>query len=200
MATVGEIIRVALHYSAPNTSDALNVFWYQLSDNDESDEDILDDLDTYFTSGWGTVWDDLASADWTMDFIEVDVINTDGTVSRNIGQALTPVTGTRAEDMEPSAVCGLLVADTSDPTKRGRKYVPGAGEDNIADGLWQSTAVTTLLALLAAYILDIPVGVSGVLTAGILSRVSSAFEGFVGSGQTTDVPAYQRRRKPNVGS
>jgi hypothetical protein len=38
------------------------------------------------------------------------------------------------------------------------------------------------------------------LLPGVVSRVTQLFYEFTGSGYTTDIPAYQRRRKVNVGS
>lgn len=196
----GEKLRVVAKYGAPNSSQILNVFMYEYAGAGDTDADVLTACDTFFTSEWGSDWANLASDDFTFDEIELDVLNTSGTVKRNIGSTPIGLTGNLAPDMSPIGACYLLSADTIEPKQRGRKYVPGLDQDGVIDGLLTAARLVTA-ALLAVEYLDTITGIlAGELTPGVLSRTLIAFEPFIASGSITDVPAYQRRRKPNVGS
>lgn len=196
----GEKLRVVAKYSAPNSSQILNVFMYEYNGAGDTDLDVLSACDTFFTDEWGPDWQALASNDFTFDELELDVLNTTGTVKRNIGSTPIGLTGSVVADMTPIGACYLLGADTIKPKQRGRKYVPGLENQGIVDGLLTAARLVTA-ALLAIEYLDTIQGIlAGDLTPGILSRTLASFEPFVASGSITDVPAYQRRRKPNVGS
>lgn len=195
-----EILRVVCRYSAPNSSEMLCVHWYQYTGAGDTDADVLTVVDNFFTGDWGVDWANFASQDFDFDEIELDVINTDGTVKRNIGSAPIGVAGSVAADMEPSGVCALLTADTQFPLQRGRKYVPGVDEVGVVDGLLNAARIATLALLTIEYLDQISGILAGQLDPGLLSRTLMTFVPFISSGAVTDVPAYQRRRKPNVGS
>lgn len=196
----GEILRVVARYSAPNSSEMLNVHWYQYTGAAASDLDVLSACDTFFTDEWGPDWVAFAGNDYSFDEIELDVISTLGFVVRNLGSSPIGLTGSVGSDMTPSGVAALLVADTDTPKQRGRKYVPGLNEGDVVDGLITAARLVTL-ALLTMEYLDVISGIlAGQLEPGVLSRPLTSFKPFIASGAITDVPAYQRRRKPNVGS
>jgi len=54
--------------------------------------------------------------------------------------------------------------------------------------------------LLLEYLGDVPTAGTGVLIAGLASKTLNQFVPFLSAGLIEDTPAYQRRRKPNVGS
>lgn len=195
-----EILRVVCRYSAPNSSEMLNVHWYQYSGAGDTDADVLNSVGVFFTGEWGADWVNFAGNDFDFDEVELDVINLDGTVKRNIGSDPIGLTGSVGGDMEPSGVAALLVADTDTPKQRGRKYLAGLSVGDVVDGLITATRLATLALLVVEYLDDIFNGISGTLTPGVLSKPLVAFKPFISSGAITDVPAYQRRRKPNVGS
>jgi hypothetical protein len=93
-----------------------------------------------------------------------------------------------------------MQADTAFPRTKGRKYVPGIPEGQVVDGLIIAGQLVNLALLLAEYVGVIPAGVTAVLTPGVISRVTETFRPFLAAGSITDIPAYQRRRKPNVGA
>lgn len=200
MADQGEIIRLALNYLHPNTSQAMNVFWFRVDDASIADAVLLGELADWADTVWGTLWDDRADSNATLTHIDADVINTDGTVARNLGSEAINRPGTVAGDLLPAAVAGLLFADTAIPKAVGKKYIPMLVENVSAEGQWDAATVTYLLGLLALWLSGIDPDGGSFLTPGVLSRVLEAFVPFVAAGHTTDVPAYQRRRKPNVGS
>lgn len=195
-----ENLRVVCRYSAPNSSEMLCVHMYQYTGAGDTDADVLTACDTFFTSEWGPDWQTFASTDMSFDEIELDVLKDNGEVKRNIGSAAIGLSGQQASDMSPSGVAALITADTSLPKQRGRKYVPGLAEGDIVDGLITVARLATLALLTVEYLDSITGILAGELTPGVLSRTLADFKPFISSGAITDVPAYQRRRKPNVGS
>lgn len=196
----GEIARVAASYTVPGSSQVLNVFYWRLDGSSVSDASVLTALDTWFTDVWANAWAVAASEEAMLDTIDADVVAVDGTVTRNIGSIGIGVPGdVTTTDTNPAAVAGYIKANTSFPKSRGSKYVPGLTEGGTVDGLWTSTVTSVLLDLLVEWLTPIEVGASD-LTPGIIRRVAQTFQPFSGSGSTSDVPAYQRRRKPNSGS
>ena len=196
----GETLRVVAKYSAPNSSEILNVFHYAYSGAGDTDEDVLDECVTFFTDNWGAKWADFASNDLDFDEIELDVISDQGLVVRNVGSAPIGVPGGYVQDMCPTGVAALITADTIFPKQRGRKFVPGLSEIYVADSLMETAAIVKLALLVIEYLATIDGLLNGELTPGILSKTLENFVAFQSSGAVTDVPAYQRRRKPNVGS
>lgn len=196
----GETLRVVAKYSAPNSSEILNVFHYQYGGAGDTDEDVLAECVTFFTDNWGAAWAAFASTDLDFDEIELDIISDQGLVVRNVGSAPIGVPGLYVNDMCPTGVSALITADTIFPKQRGRKFVAGLNEFWVVDSLMAAGAIVKLVLLVVEY-LDVIEGLlNGTLTPGVLSKTLENFVAFQSSGAVTDVPAYQRRRKPNVGS
>lgn len=195
-----ENLRVVCRYSAPNSSEILNVHMYQYTGAGDTDADVLTACQTFFEDEWGPDWVSLASQELTFEEIELDVLKDNGEVKRNIGSAIIGLAGGDANDMMPSGVAALLSADTDLPKQRGRKYIAGLGDNGIVDGLIVAGKIATLVLLALEYLDDITGILAGTLSPGVLSRTLTTFKPFIASGAVTDVPAYQRRRKPNVGS
>jgi len=195
-----EIVRSVFYYSWPGSSEVLNVFFHQYVGTGDDDDDVLSAVATYAGNDWGDLWKTLAPANGSLTHIELDVLETDGTVDRNLGTATINEVGTVASDASAAAVSALLIGNTADATIRGRKFVPGPVESQVVGGIINSATMVILTNLLAQYLDDIIVTGTNVLVPGVLSRKLTDFVPFAGSGQTSDIPAYQRRRKPNVGS
>lgn len=105
-----------------------------------------------------------------------------------------------AADEEPRGVAALVRLWTVDPDVQGKKYIAGMCEDNVSGGLIGSGTLTTLLALAADWYLPFTGGTSGASwTPGIWSVVGLVFKAAVDHLAASAIPAYQRRRKRNVG-
>ncbi len=200
MAVAGDIFRAAVHYTILNSSDVLNVFWWIYGGPGDTDAQVLDQIDDFLTNVWGADWDANSATDAMIDFADVDVINLDGTVNRNVGTALIGVPGSTGVDSEPGPVSQLITAETVLPKVRGRKFVPGIDDTLIVDGLLTAAALTNLVLMVLDYILVLSSLLSGNLTPGVLRKTAMLWEDFSGTGIVSDIPACQRRRKPNVGS
>lgn len=197
---IGELVRVALSYSHPNGSVAQNVFLYELVTAAATDAAVVTAIDDWVTTDWGPDWETLGNDLCVLFQSDIDIINTDGTVDRNIGQETYNIAGNEAgESLSPAVSC-YMQATTALAKVLGKKYVPYIGSSVINEGLLSSGAVAAMVLLFAEYILDLTPAGGGTLEAGVLSRTAQVFRKFNGGGSVTDVPAYQRRRKPGVGS
>lgn len=199
MAANGEIFRTVIKYETASASQGQTVHHHQLSGAGFSDQDVLDALEDWADNDWGAAWALLGGNDVELTEIEVDVVNPDGTVNRNIGSVSINKSGASLTSTSAAAVAGFMEADTGFAKRRGRKYAPFIGDNKVSSGVLSSVALNELTALFAEWVADIIVLVTGTLIAGILSRVDDTFYAFNGAGTTTNVPAYQRRRKPGVG-
>lgn len=199
MAVQGEIVRINVQYVCPGYSDTFNVFYGEVLSVID-DEELLVLIDDWVTVHWGAAWIDFASSDMTLFQFDSDIINPNGTVARNLGGAVVNIAGTNAADVEPAAVSAYLLAYTSAPKSRGSKYVPGVPDLEVQDGHLTPALLVDLAILLLRFLSFDGSDLSEFLVAGILSRLAMEFREFSGGGLLTDVPAYQRRRKPNVGS
>lgn len=198
--SIGEIIRAVISYNIANGSVAQNVFTFELQDDAVDEEQMLADMLTWFEDTWATDWDGIADVGAVIFLLEVDVLNGDGTVNRNIGDEGMNWPGIQVGDILPAATAGYIQLDSERTGSLGRKFIPGISELLCDEGVWNSTCMATLAFLLLDILEIITVDTTGSLVPGILSRVTSSFQEFTGSGYTVNVPAYQRRRKPNVGS
>lgn len=107
---------------------------------------------------------------------------------------------TGAGEYLPRAVAGLVRLWTTDPDVQGKKYVPGMLESTLVDGLFAGTLITQLLAFAADWYLPFVGAASGAtFTPGVWSVVGKVFEAAIDHVATSTIPAYQRRRKRNVG-
>lgn len=199
MASVGDIIRVAVHYTQPNASDIMNVFHFVLSGSDITNASLRDALDTWIDTVWGSVWDGLASSQAEIDRFEADIVAADGTVLETIGGSSVNHAGTVGGEVMPPGVAGYIMAYTDVPKARGSKYVPGLSETNTTGGTLTSGALTLLANLLVLYLSTASVGGGASIVPGVLSKALSEFLPFSNAGTVDDRPAYQRRRKRDVG-
>lgn len=196
----GEIVRLALSYSHPNGSVAQNVFHYVLSTASATDQAVVDVIDTWITDDWGPHWFNVANQVCSIIQADMDIVNGDGTVDRNIGQEAYSIAGGNLGDADNPADAMFMQATTDFSKVLGKKYVPFIDDDQTVDGLLTVPSLAFLVLLFVDYIASLNPAGGGTLEPGVVSRVAEVFRVFNGGGLATDVPAYQRRRKPNVGS
>lgn len=103
-------------------------------------------------------------------------------------------------DQFPRGVAGLVRLWTTDPDVQGKKYLAGLAETTATDGLFIAATLTGMLAFAADWYTPFAGAASGAtFTPGIWSVVGSAFVAGVDHVAANAIPAYQRRRKRNVG-
>lgn len=100
----------------------------------------------------------------------------------------------------PRGVAGLVRLWTTDPDVQGKKYIPGTVEASLTDGLFIAARITDWLAFAADWYLPFVGAATGAtFTPGVWSVVQTAFLPAVNHLAASAIPAYQRRRKRNVG-
>lgn len=106
----------------------------------------------------------------------------------------------RIDDQLPRGVAGLVRLWTTDPDVQGKKYLGGLTEDLVEDGLLNASTLTALLAFAADWYLPfVGSATAATFTPGVWSVVGKVFEAGVDHIAANAIPAYQRRRKRNVG-
>lgn len=106
----------------------------------------------------------------------------------------------QASDQLPRGVAGLVRLWTTDPDVQGKKYLPALCEGDIVDGLIAGGIITNMLAFAADWYTPFVGAATGAtFTPGIWSVVGSVFRAGVDHIAANAIPAYQRRRKRNVG-
>jgi len=199
MAVANEVVRATIQYTQPNASDIINVFTFLL-DNDADDGDVLQAFEDWVDADWSIAWKDFASSNCTLIGGQLDVLNLDGTVNRNIGLYVRSIAATTSSEAAPSTLAGYIQGNTDVAKTRGRKYIAGIPEDSLDAGLLDAEILADLVIFLALYLAGIEVDISTNLVAGVLSRTLAQFVPFADNGTVSNVPAIQRRRKPGVGS
>jgi hypothetical protein len=100
----------------------------------------------------------------------------------------------------PRGTAPLIQLWTEDPDVQGKKYIPGSTEAALTDGLYTSAHLIDLLAFAADWFTPFAGGTSGATwNPGVWSVAQTAFKTGVDHIAASAIPAYQRRRKRNVG-
>ena len=163
------------------------------------DQEIVDDAAAWLDNLYANV-DSLMSDE--LDGNEVLVYKYDavGDDWDEVGSDAWVLDGLEATDQLPRGVAALVRLWSTDPDVQGKKYIPGFCEGGLTDGLWGAGTITFLLALGADWYTPFVGGVSGATwTPGIWSVVGKVLKHGIDHIATSTIPAYQRRRKRNVG-
>jgi hypothetical protein len=100
----------------------------------------------------------------------------------------------------PRGVAGLVTAKSTDPDTDARKYIPGLVEATLTSALFDAGTVIALLALGADWVTPFVGAASGAdFTPVVWSVVGKVAKDLIDTVIVPTIPAYQRRRKNNVG-
>ena len=200
MTEIGEIIRATINYSVPNASEVQNVFHWILAEATTTDAQVLDEITRWTEDDWGEDWSELASDSADLTSVKVDVVTALGTIVRAIGIGAIGLSGGQAGGVVSAAVSAYMLLKTDIPKVRGSKYVPGIADVNIQEGSLTASALIDFAFLLIEYGSTLnPIGLAELIP-GVPSTVLGVFQPFLDTGDLETIPAYQRRRKPSVGS
>lgn len=163
------------------------------------DQDIVDDaeawLDTMYLNLTDHTSDSLAGNEVIV--YKYDVAGGDWDEVSSQAWTWSPAA---SSDELPRGVAALVRLWTEDPDVQGKKYMPGMLEANTTDGLFGAGLIIDLLLFASDWYAPFAGGTSGATwTPGIWSVVQEAFIAAVDHIATSSIPAYQRRRKRNVG-
>lgn len=198
----GQVLKVVVTVTAPQTVIMQNVYYWLVGDVSGEgipDADILVRLDSKLTAMYGVIDSDMTNlatvVDATVQVVQWDVDHWE--VFQDVGIVDISLPGGSPTDMTVHGAAGLVTAQTPAPKTRARKFLGCISEGLTTDGLWVPAFVLDLASFAAQWLDDV---VWDELYS--LSPVVAALGGLVRaliSATTSDVPAYQRRRKPGVG-
>lgn len=194
----GEILRGTMKYSQAGGGEAQNVFHWLFSGEEAPDGDVLNEM-VSFVDDWLDAWQDWADNSSVLKECLFEVVDGVGAVLRTIGVVSRFQNGDGGSGQVAAGVAGLINAPTVGSQRRGKKFVPGAEEDNIFDGVLTDVGLTRLVALGLVYRALYPDQGVFTLVPGVLSVTYQVFRPFTGSLEIDALPAYQRRRKAGVG-
>ena len=195
-----EIVRVVVSYSSPNASIAQNVFLYQLVGANAQELALMTDVKDYFEAQHLDNWAAMAGELATAFLIEFDILTLFGLVDRNLGEFDLDVPGDEISQVSAAAVSAYNQVTTERTRSVIKKYWPFIAESMISDGILAGGGVAAMALILLDMLDLIPITGGGNLEPGIRSTVDNTWYPIVQAGYVTDVVAYQRRRKPGVGS
>lgn len=200
MADIGEILRTTVRYSSLGASEQLNIFHHVVAVSDVDDDEAGNALNAFILNDWAPDWANMAPTSSALTDIAVDVVDVEGLVIRAIATYLIGQSGLAGGTVASAAVSAYLLLKSEFPKVRGVKYVPAISEDQIEDGEMTAPALANMALLLIEYATSIDAFGSAELVPGVPSKSLLTFVPFLDTGIIESIPAYQRRRKPNVGS
>lgn len=195
-----EIVRVVVSYSAPNASIAQNVFLYQLTGANAQEDALMTDVRDFFIAELLDHWASMAAETALAFLIEFDIITLFGLVDRNLGEFDLDVPGDMVSEPAAAAVSSYLQVTTERTRSVIKKYWPFISELTVAAGLLDANGIAAMALILLDMLDGIDITGGGHLEPGIRSTVDDTWYPIIQAGYVTDVVAYQRRRKPGVGS
>ena len=196
------ILRVVPSLVLPDNVVAQNVFYCRFNDDGTStdEQDVADDAVEWVDD----ILDEMSSAtsdDVTPDICKVyfyDAVNDDWD---ELGSDLLTFTPTATGDPLPHGTAALIHAETTDPDVRASKYFTLFSEDHHTALRWTSGVLTQLANAGVQWSTDHVGSTTGAtFNPGVWSIRLGAFLLLNQDIIINAIAAYQRRRKPGVGS
>lgn len=197
----GEILRVVASLLWTDGNVNQNVFNAVLTGGGSpwADADVIDDAEAWLDNMYANLSSDVSDE---IDGNEVIVYKYDALDDDwdEVGSQAWTWNPTQTSEQLPRGVAALARLWTTDPDVQGKKYLPGYTETSIVDGLFAASPITNILAFAADWYNPFTGASSGATwTPGIWSVVGTVFKAAIDHVATSTIPAYQRRRKRNVG-
>lgn len=196
-----DVLRIVAQFLWSDGNINQNVFAAQVSGGSPpySDSDIVDDAEAWLDNLYANIVTNM-SDEIDGNLVTVYKWDSVGGDWDEVGSQAWTFNPTQSNEFLPKAVAAQINMGTTDPDVQGKKYIPGYTEAESADGLWGSGALVNLLAFAIDWYTGFTGGTSGATwTPGVWSVVAEAFLAAIDSATIPAIPAYQRRRKRNVG-
>ena len=193
----GDVIRVTAVLKRATVDDVMNVFYARLvAGGGASQSALRGDLAAWMED----VYDGLQPGivdDVTFD--EIQLFNmTDGTPEPTESWPTLTVGGSTGDPL-PEGVAALVIARTGLSRVIGKKYFGLFSEAAATDGLWTAPTMALFATAGADWITPFTGASLATWDPVVWRRVAMTHAAFT-EAVTTNVPAYQRRRKRGVGS
>lgn len=196
------VLRVVASLLMPESVIAQNIFYTLLTggagpyDDDDVVSDIKDWIEDIYTS-WASIGDSNVDLN-TIQVYKYDSIDDDWD---EVGDEVSSVVGLVAGDLLPHGVAGYTIVRSTDPDVSAMKYWAGLTEASQTEGSWVGATLTQMLAMNAIWLADDTGAITGAnFNPGVWSVKNNSFFEFIDTHLVKGSPAYQRRRKPGVGS
>lgn len=200
----GDVVRAIQQWDMPNTVQAQTVHTWYRSDTVPGlipFVSMIGYLDTKLTAMFTELGDAVADVvtagvftGYTMHY-PID----EWVVEAYMGQGLVDWTGTGVGDMAPHGVAGLVSYPTPYPKTRGKTYLPGFGDTAFTGSVLSAGSKTLVEAYADEYLTAMEPG-GGYIFVPVLLSYKSGTSVLLTSRVVGTYAAYQRRRRPGVGS
>jgi len=184
----------------PDGVVANNIFYFRTAFSEAQDlTDVLSAIEEWVEAAYTTL---IADTSDLVTFGETIVYEYDTVAMQwdNLGTATPAVTFTGISEMLPHGVAALVRAYSTQPRSIARKYLPGLVEEAQADGAWVATTLTALANFGNAWDNVKSISLGNELRPGVWSSKYGTIYLLSGDEVVLADPAYQRRRRPGVGS
>ena len=199
----GDIVRAVASFVLADGTIAQNILHFIASFGSQAtDATVLTAIKQYIQDLYVAI-DGHIDANVAVDLcwahvVEFDEGEGDWITARLIGSTSPAITFTSSVDPQPNQISPVLVANTTRPKTRGRKFLLPFS-DNSADGSeWTSTVLTDLTTSLNHLLADEAVSAGNWLSPGVPRAGVDDFREFT-NGSVSSIVGTQRRRKPGVG-
>lgn len=199
--TVGDVLKIVATMVWVDAEIMQNVFAAKITGTGGpfDDDDIVSDaaawLENMYDNLVGVVTQDLAGTQ--VQVYKYDSVDED---FDEVGHDVWTFDPEQVAEYLPKGVAGLINAATENPDVQGKKYIGGFAETATADGRFEAGPVINLLAFGADWVLSFVGGTSGATwSPGVWSPTDLDIYILDGLLSVSTIPAYQRRRKDNVG-
>jgi len=198
-----QVVRVAVTWNAPIATIAQNVFHYQNVGTAVAESSFLTAFDTYYTAALTPLLADIQTG-YQPSTCEGWKYNMVTHKWEGIGQVnSTAGAGIVATDAASHGVAPVVRFVTAVARRQGRTFVPGFTEGAITGQLIGSSSLTRLgnygTALVLGFTVSAQAQQMGTFNTDTASIYYESFSPVTGTVITSNVPGYQRRRKPGVG-
>lgn len=201
---ITDIIRVAVTGTAPQASVWQHVWhYYAHSGTTATETDVLTGVSGNYTTAWANMVSYI-SDQYSVGQVEGWKYNTVTNKWEGFGTlTFGPLTGGSASDPHPHGVAAVGRWSTDIARRQGRHFLPGIIDSAIDLGLIDSAVVTAFIAYLDDWTDDVVVTGLNLNLCTFNTDITSVYyetkSDFSGTLIVSNIPGYQRRRKPLVG-
>ena len=196
----GSSLKVTQEVIMPDSVVAMNIFYFVADFAvDQYETAIVNNSKLWIEALYGSLVDEMSDL-LTLGTMTVYGYNSITDLWDNKGTHAPSVTFTGESEMLPHGVAALVRAYSTDSRAIARKYLPGFVEVAQADGVWVSSVLAALADFLDLWGTVQEISTGNELVPAVWSVAQSRTFELTGTGVILSEPAYQRRRRPGVGS
>lgn len=196
----GQTLKIVQAIDLPNTVEAINIFYFESEFiADQTDDVVLDAMEAWVEDFYTPIDDYMGDAA-AMGLMQGYYLTGSPFQWIKIGERTPTVTLADTGSMLAHGVSALLRGYTTRGKTIGRKYIPSFTETGQADGAWVAAALTALAATAVKWGTAGVIDVDNKLKPGVWSTTTGFLYQFTDEFVVPTYAAYQRRRRPGVGS